>query len=214
MNISRIFRIFFRFLLKNFVSDSIIYSVEQYREVKIGLETLEYIIKQKNEGKVLIKKICAVLCYVLLFAVLAWVIGSFSAPLLQIPFLLVDVIFCAMIAFVSWRFLCVEYELVFSGGEMTATVIYGRSIRKRVMSVAINALIEVGIYDDGAYERLSGMSLQKNFIYVSSMSAETIYYAIFDDGKDRCVVYFETDERAIKLIKQSNSGAVRAGNTK
>lgn len=196
------------------MSDSIIYFTERYLEVKIGLETLEYIIKQKNEGKVIIKKICAALCYVLLFAILAWVIGAFSAPLLQIPFLLVDVIFCAMIAFVSWRFLCVEYELVFSGGEMTATVIYGRSIRKRVMSVAINALIEVGIYDDGAYERLSGMSLQKNFIYVSSMSAETIYYAIFDDGKDRCVVYFETDERAIKLIKQSNSGAVRAGNTK
>ena len=200
--------------MKNFASDSIIYSVERYGEEKIGLETLEYIIKQKNEGKVLIKKICAALCYVLLFAVLAWVIGAFSAPLLQIPFLLVDVIFCAMTAYVSWRFLCVEYELVFSGGEMSATVIYGRSIRKRGMSVAINALVEVGIYDDGAYERLSGMSLQKNYIYVSSMSAETIYYAIFDDGKDRCVIYFEADERAIRLIKQSNSGAVRAGNIK
>lgn len=200
--------------MKNFVSDSIIYSVEQYREVKIGLETLEYIIKQKNEGKVLIKKICAALCYVLLFAVLAWVIGAFSAPLLQIPFLLVDGIFCAMTAFVTWRFLCVEYELVFSGGEMTATVIYGRSIRRRGMSVAINALNEVGIYDDGAYERLSGMSLQKNYIYVSSMSAETIYYAIFDEGKERCVVYFEADERAIKQIKQSNFGAIRAGNIK
>ena len=178
------------------------------------METLEYIIKQKNEGKVLIKKICALLCYVLLFAVLAWVIGAFSAPLLQIPFLLVDFIFCAMTAYVTWRFLCVEYELVFSGGELSATVIYGKSIRRRGMSVAINALIEVGIYDDGAYGRLSGMSLQKNYIYVSSMSAETIYYAIFDDDKERCVAYFEADERAIRLIKQSNSGAVRAGNIK
>ena len=196
------------------MSDSIIYFAERYLEVKIGLETLEYIIKQKNEGRVLIKKISASLCYVLLFAVLAWVIGAFSAPLLQIPFLLVDFIFCAMTAYVTWRFLCVEYELVFSGGELSTTVIYGKSIRRRGMSVAINALIEVGIYDDGAYGRLSGMSLQKNYIYVSSMSAETIYYAIFDDDKERCVAYFEADERAIRLIKQSNSGAVRAGNIK
>ena len=46
------------------------------------------------------------------------------------------------------------------------------------------------------------------------MSAEVIYYAVFDEGKDRCVLYFEADDRAIKYIRQQNFGAIRAGNIK
>jgi hypothetical protein len=58
------------------------------------------------------------------------------------------------------------------------------------------------------------MSLRKNFICVSSLSAPTIYYAIVDIEKDRSVIYFEADERAIKYLKQQNSAAARAGNIK
>lgn len=176
--------------------------------------TLEYIIKQRTQGAVLAKKALAVLGYVVLFAILAVVIILLSAPLFRIPFLLLDLIFCLMVAYVSWRFLCVEYELTFGGGEVVMTVIYGKSIRKKKASVPINSLCEVGIYDDGAYEKLCSMSLQRNYIAVSSMSAEVIYYAVFDEGKERCVLYFEADDRAIKYIRQQNFGAIRAGNIK
>ncbi len=176
--------------------------------------TLEYIIKQKTDGEVLLKKAFLIIGYILLFVVLAIVIISLSPPLLYIPFFALDIAFCAMVIFVSWRFFSIEYELIFGGGELVLTVIYGRSVRKRRLALALSSLSEVGAYDDGAYERLCAMSLQKNYFAVSSMSAPVMYYAVFDEGKDRCVLYFEADERAIKQIKQQNISAVRAGNIK
>ncbi len=176
--------------------------------------TLEYIIKQRTEGSVLLKKAFVILGYILLFAALATVIIFLSPPLLAVPFFVLDLIFCAMVVFVSWRFLCIEYEITVGSGEIVMTVIYGKSIRKRKLSVAVNSLSEVGLYDDGAYEKLCSMSLQKDYIAVSSLSAPVIYYAVFDEDKNRCVLYFEADDRAIQYIRQQNFSAVRAGNIK
>ena len=176
--------------------------------------TFEYIIKQKNEGSVAMKKICAVIGYILLFIVLAVVIIIFSVPLLYIPFFLLDAALVAMVIFITWRFLFVEFEIVIVGGEMTLTKLYGKSMRSRMTSIPINAISEIGIYDDSAYEKLCNASLKKNYVVVSSMSAPVVYYALFDEGKDRCVLYFEIDERGLKRLKIENPGAFRMGNIK
>ncbi len=175
---------------------------------------LEYIIKRKNEGSLLASRIGLIITYALLFLILAVLIISLSPPILQIPFILLDAAFCAMVIFVTWRFVCPEYELIFGGGEVNITVIYGKSVRKRLLSLPINALYEFGLYDDAVYEKLCNLSIQKNYVCVSSLSAPVIYYALFDIGKERSVIYFEADERAIKYLKQQNSAAARAGNIK
>lgn len=174
--------------------------------------TLEYIIKKKNEGAVIRHKVMAILGYLFLFVTLALLIINLCAPLLHIPFLLVDGAFCAMTAFVSWKFLCVEFEMVIGGGELTLTKLYGKSIRKRMTNIPLTSIIEIGLYDDVAYEKLCSLSLQKDYVAVSSMSAPTIYYALFDEGKERCVLYFEIDEKGLKRLRQENPGAFRKGN--
>ena len=176
--------------------------------------TLEYIVKQKNEGEIIIKKLGFLCALLLLFISLLALILNLAAPTFFIPFVLLDVALCAMIFFAVWRFFCVEYEIVFGGGEINLTVIYGRSTRKRLTTIQVNSLIEVGIYDNDAYEKLCRASLKKNYICVSSMAAPVMYYALFDEGKERCIIYFEADERAIKYLKMNNSSALRAGNIK
>lgn len=176
--------------------------------------TLEYIIKQKNKGSVIRNKVFAVFCYVFLFVTLALIIVNLSAPLLHIPFLLLDLALCCMVAFISWRFLCVEFEIVIGGGELTLTQLYGKSVRRRMTSIPLNSINEIGIYDDEAYKKLCASSLNKNYIAVSSMSAPTVYYALFDEGKDRCVLYFELDERGLKKLRTENPSAFRKGNIK
>ena len=177
-------------------------------------QVLEYIVKCKNEGTLLWRRITLIIGYILLFIILAIVILSLSPALLHIPFLLLDAAFCALVIFISWRFVCPEYELVLGGGEICVTVIYGKSFRHRLLSLPINSLLEFGYYDDTAYKKLCGLSLQRNYVCVSSLSAPTIYYALFDVGKERAVLYFETDERGIKYLRQQNSAAARAGNIK
>lgn len=175
--------------------------------------TLEYLIKRKVEGRLLFFRVILIIAYVFLFCALALLILNLSAPVLYIPFLLLDLAFCAMIAFVSWKFVCPEYELVL-GGELNLTLIYGKSFRRKLLSIPINSLSEFGIYDDGAYQKLCHASLQNDYFCVSSLSAPIIYYAVFDIDKGRAVLYFEADEKAIKYLKQQNSAAARAGNIK
>ena len=175
-------------------------------------QALEYIVKQKNEGGLLRRRIAIILGYILLFVTLSALILNLSPALLYLPFFLLNIAFCALVIISSWRFVCPEYELIITGGEMNVTVIYGKSIRRRLLSLEINSLSEFGYYDDAAYEKLCRASLTRNFICVSSLAAPVIYYAIFDYKKERSVPYFEADERAIKYLKQQNSAAARAGN--
>ena len=169
----------------------------------------EYIVKQKNEGAVLFKKIAAAFGYAILLAILQVLIFAFAPPLLYIPLLIMALAFVGVVVFVTWRFLCLEYEIVIGNGELCITVIYGRSITKRLISLPIASISEIGTYDDAAYKRLSSASLQKNYICISSLSAPEVFYAIYEDGKDRCVIYFETDERGISILKQQNPTAFR-----
>lgn len=174
----------------------------------------EYIVKQKNQGKALFKKIAAVCGYVLLLGILDFLIFALAPPLLYIPLQIMAIAFVTVVVFVTWRFLCVEFEIVIGGGELCITTIFGRSVTKRLVSVPISSISEIGVYDDAAYEKLSAMSLQRNHVCISSLSAPEIFYAIYDDGKDRCVIYFETNERGISILKQQNPQAFRAGKQK
>ena len=162
--------------------------------------TCEYIIRQKNEGGTLIRKIVVAISYFLLAAVLIFLVLIFSPYVFIIPFILIALAFVALIYFATWRFLSVEYEIVIAGGDLTVTTIY----------VSISSIIEIGEYGDGAYEEISKLSLQKNYICVSSLASPDMYYAIFDEDKDRSILYFDATSEAIALLKRHNGGAFRA----
>lgn len=176
----------------------------------MGEQTYEYIIKQKAEGKVLGRRL-ALLAFYLFFAVtLLILIFKLSPPDLFIPLLLIAAAITAFLIFVTWRFVCVEYEVIIGGGDMIVTVIYGKGFRKQLVNVPINSFTRAGEYDDAAYEEISKLSLQKNYVCLSSLSAPDVYYAIFDEDKDQCILYFDAPARAIELLKKQNSGAFRA----
>ena len=170
----------------------------------------EYIIKQKTEGKVLLKKAALIISYILFPVILALFAVAFLPSEILFPIILLLIALTAFLVFVTWRFVCVEYEVIIGGGDVIFTVIYGKGFRKRLLNKPINSFFEIGEYDDRAFEAISKISLQKNYICLSSLSAESVYYAIFEDGKDQCILYFDAPDRAVELLKRSNSGAFRA----
>ena len=93
----------------------------------------EYIVKQRNEGLVLAKKIGAVCAYILLFALLCFLILALSPELFYIPFFLMSAALVAVVVFVTWRFLCKEFEIVIGNGEMRISTIYARSLTRRLV---------------------------------------------------------------------------------
>lgn len=174
----------------------------------------EYIIKPKNEGKVLIKKTALAASYFLLAAILIFLVITLAPLYVLIPLILLSVAVTALVAFITWRFVCVEYEICIGGGNLTVTTIYGRSVRRQLVNLNINSIFEMGEYGDGAYEEISKISLQKNYICVSSLASPVIYYALFDEGKDRSILYFDATDEAIRLLRISNSGAFRASDNR
>ena len=175
---------------------------------------LEYIYKEKPEGRILLKRLLLNACVVLLFFVLLSLILNFISPLLHIPFILVDLALCSMTLYMLWKFLCKEYEVTLSGGELTVTAIYGRSVRRLLFSRSIASVYEFGLYDDEAYKRLCATPHQKNYVCVSSLSSGSIYYAVFGEGKERAVAYIEADERIVAYFKRYNPLSLRKGNIK
>lgn len=170
----------------------------------------EYIIKQKSEGKVLAKKLGLLGIYAAFFGILILLIFSFSPYELFVPLILIAVALSALLIFITWRYTCVEYEVIIEGGEISFTTIYGKGFRKRLFSLPVISFTEIGEYDDLAYEEISKLSLQKNLIIISSLSAPCVYYALYEDGKDQCILYFDAPQKAVELLKKLNSGAFRA----
>ncbi len=170
----------------------------------------EYMIKQKSEGAALIKKLSAAALY-LVFAIVTCTLSIIFPPIeLRLFCLFLSVAATAFLIFVTWRFLCVEYEFLIESGDLTVTIIYGKLSRKKLLRVPISSISEMGDYNDEAYEEISKLSIQKNYICLSSLSAPTVFYALFDEEKDRCILYFDVTERAAELLKKLNSGAFRA----
>lgn len=169
----------------------------------------EYIIKKKAEGDLLIKRIAAVIGYALFFLVLtAFVLALL--PSLFIPALILICCLTALLIFITWRFLCIEYEILIANGDVVITRLYGKGSRKTIFSASVASLSEIGEYDDKAYEEISKLSLQKNHICISSLSAPDVYYALFEDEDGKGIIYFDAPERAVDLLKKHNAGAFRA----
>ena len=170
----------------------------------------EYIIKQKNEGLARMKKIGVISCYVAAALLLSVLNLAYAPNELKLLFFAFIIIAIALAVFISWRFVCIEYEVIISGGDITVTTLYGKSVSKTLLSRPINSFSEIGEYDEVAYEELSKMSLQKDYLCISSLSAPLIYYAIFEEEKERHILYFDVNEKAISLLKKNNSSAFRA----
>jgi hypothetical protein len=170
----------------------------------------EYIIKQKAEGAALVKRVILALGYVCLSALLILLAIGFAPIELYVPLILLILAFVAFIAFVSWRFVCLEYEVTIAGGDLMITTIYGRGFSKKLLNRPINSFSEIGEYDDRAFQEISKLSLQKNYVCLSSLSAPSVYYALFEEEKDQCILYFDAPERAVEILKKSNSAAFRA----
>ena len=117
--------------------------------------------------------------------------------------------FTAVLVFATWRFTCVEYEIAISGTDIMITVLYGKGISKKILNMPLNAISEIGEYNDAAYEEISKLSIQNNHICISSLSAPDIYYAIYEEEKERCIVYFDVTEEAVELLKKHNPSAFR-----
>jgi len=86
----------------------------------------------------------------------------------------------------------------------TFSRINGGMRRKKVLELTIKDMHEIAPYTDEAKAHLETLPLVKNHLFVSSMEADDIYYAVFENDGDLQVVYFEATEKALHILRYYN----------
>ena len=169
----------------------------------------EYIVKQKNEGIWRWRRIMMIALYVVfnLSYLLAFLL-TFPWAVTFLP--LLD---WALIFF-TWRYVSPEYEYSTLSGEITFTTIWGGRTRKKLFTINIRDFQKIAPYDEAAEAYVTAQKCNRDFKCMSSLQAPDLYYGIFMLGDEKCVVYFEATEKALKILKYYNIGTVIVPTTK
>ena len=170
----------------------------------------EYIVRQKTEGVLLAKKLWCIFGYIAFpIAAVILIINLFYGSILIIPAGVMAIGVEVLLIFFTWRFTRVEFESVILGSRLTLYTIVAGSHRKASLELDIKAFSEIGLFTPEASERMEGQVLHKDYIFISSLDSDNIYYGIFSEGEDQCALYFETTPEAFSHIKRLNHSAAR-----
>ena len=174
------------------------------RETVTVMNSYEYIVKQKSEGIWLWRRIGMIGLYTVL--TLAF-LGTFLA--LKFPWAITFLpLLVWVLIFFTWRYVSPEYEYATLSGEITFTTIWGGKSRKTLFTANIKDFTAIAPYDAEAEAYVTAQKCNRDFRCMSSLNADDLYYGIFMLGDEKCVVYFEATEKALKILKYYNRNTV------
>ena len=168
--------------------------------------TYEYVVAKKNDAASVIKKVLAILGYIL-----AGLVILVAFTLLHVPqFIAFAPIAVLALWFFTWRYLNVEYEYSMTSGVITFTKILGGRSRRQILELTIKEMKEIRPFEDGAKEHLETLGLKNDYVLVSDIDSPDVYYAVFENDKSELeVVYFEATKKALSIFKFYNPSSTK-----
>ncbi|MBR2927507.1 MAG: hypothetical protein IKC31_08020 [Clostridia bacterium] len=165
----------------------------------------EYIIAEKKTPARTAKKVTFILLYVLWAA--GWLFLAFRIKWI-VPFLALIPISLWIIVFLTWRYTEIEYEYSFFSGTLTVHKILGGKSRKRMLELDLRRLDAVFPNDQSGKARVEGMLVDELYTAISHPDSDAVYAAIWQEGGKSCLLWFEPDEKARKLIRYYQPRAI------
>lgn len=170
----------------------------------------EHIVRQKCQGKFLIFRILLISLYAALLILPSFAIILFAPPNLIVPFLLVIASVVFLIFKLTWKLTCLEYEYQIIDDTIIFSKIYNRSRRKCLIEMPIRAFTVLGKYTHEAEGYLSHLLVDKSYLLISSFTAESIYFGVFEADGRKCIVFFEPTESSEMKLRRFAASAIRA----
>ncbi len=165
--------------------------------------TFEFVVAEKPEGK---RKLLVALARFGIIAVLVAFVGvcfALNAPM----FAIIPLSFMGVFMY-FWKIFNRECEYSLTSGIMTFSYIYGGIRRKKVLDLFIKDMREIAPVSDGTGEHLRAIGAEKDYRFVSSSSADDMYYAVFESDGKLCVVYFEATAKSLSILHYYNHSTV------
>ncbi|MCL2286971.1 MAG: DUF6106 family protein [Firmicutes bacterium] len=156
----------------------------------------EQIVKKKETTMDRMKRIGLILAVIIIFFVVL------ATPAAQ--FVAIIVAAAGFGAFYLMNFLRVEYEYIFTNGELDIDIIYNRSRRKRLFSSHVNK-IEIMAHVEDMNHAGSFSGAQEICNYSSGENGPDTYAFLINQGGKMKKVIIEPNEKMLKAISGSMS---------
>ena len=170
----------------------------------VGNAPYEYVIKPTKTGTLIAKRIGLIVFYVL------WAVGLFLLGLMIgwiIPMLAVIAFTVWLIIFFTWRRTFLEYEFCFFDGELTVSNIYGGKSRREIVKLQLKDIASAFPYDEQHAQKAENFQPKRTYFAASSFQAENLYALLWKEEDDRCLLWIELNDTALKIIKAQNRSA-------
>ena len=115
------------------------------------------------------------------------------------------------LAYCNKIFAAISYDYRITEGEIFFSVVNNNARRKELGSFEIAKFEAIAPYKDSYKDSADRVTYVKEMDLTSSPDSENIYYAIFPDSEDhssKTIIFFEPNEKMLKLLKFYNRGAV------
>jgi hypothetical protein len=165
----------------------------------------EYTVAEAKNKALKTKKALFLTAYVLFVLVVFAILSSIN------PYLIALVpVTLWMVIWLTWRFTQVEYEYSFFSGELTVNRILGNRTRKNLMKVRIQNFSAVFAATELNQSKIEAFAAEKTIFAASEATAENLWVALWEDAESgkRMALYFEPNEKAIKILKYYNASAM------
>ena len=115
-----------------------------------------------------------------------------------------------MVVWLTWRYTQVEYEYSFFSGALTVNRILGNRWRKKIMEVRIQSFSAVFPVTELNQSKIEAFAAENTVFAASDKNATNLWVALWDDAESgkRKALYFEPNEKAIKILKYYNASAM------
>lgn len=165
--------------------------------------TFEFVVAEIPEGGRCVLRFVGRFALLTVIAVFIFACFAWNMPALAVlPLGLLGVVLY------FWKLFNIEFEYSMTSGTMTFSRIYGGMRRKTVLELTIKDFREIAPYTEDTVARLSSLGVGKEYRFMSSASAEDLYYAVFEIDETRAVVYFEATAQTLKILRYYNPSTV------
>ena len=165
----------------------------------------EYTVAEANNKALKTKKALFLAGYALYVLVVFAVLTSIN------PYLIALVpVTLWMVIWLTWRFTQVEYEYSFFSGALTVSRVLGNRTRKKLLEIRIQNFSSVFAATEMNQSKIEAFAAENTIFAASEAKAENLWVALWTDAESgkRMALYFEPNEKAIKILKYYNAAAM------
>lgn len=173
-----------------------------------NLNYAEYSVEKQCTGKYRLQRIGLKILTWLPFPILVVLFMMINIPIWYLLIPLYPWMWLKVIKPQFYPYVYIEYEYQIISGSFRMAKVYGKCRRKEMLDLSISKMLAIAPYRDSYKAAADAPDIQNRFECVSSMQAEEIYYALYEENGEKNVVFFEPTSKALKLMQFHNRNTV------